>query len=117
MVDWLNTPLNVLDVCAHPENYSWQAFRDGIDILRLYGGAADKPAAALLRYAPGARVPRHRHAGYEHILVLRGAQEDERGHYGEGAFVINAPNTRHVVTSESGCIVLAIWEKPVEFQE
>ena len=117
MVDWLNTPLNVHDVCANPNNYPWLFFREGLEIIRLYGGDPGSPAAALLRYAPGARVPRHRHAGYEHILVLRGAQEDERGRYAEGAFVINAPNTYHVVTSESGCIVLAVWEKPVEFQE
>jgi hypothetical protein len=31
--------------------------------------------------------------------------------------VINAPGTRHKVHSDAGCIVLAIYEKPVQFVE
>jgi hypothetical protein len=29
--------------------------------------------------------------------------------------VINPPGTRHKVSSDDGCIVLAIYEKPVRF--
>jgi hypothetical protein len=31
--------------------------------------------------------------------------------------MINPPGTRHSIVSENGCIVLAFYEKPVEFLE
>lgn len=99
----------------HPERLAWEPFREGVTIHRLHGGQDGGPAAALLRYAPGASVPRHEHTGWEYLLVLSGAQEDERGTYERGAFTINPPGTRHDVRSPHGCIVLAIWEKPVRF--
>ena len=92
-------------------------FRDGIDIYRLYGDGTSGPATALLRFHPGARVPLHEHTGYEHILVLAGSQVDENGSAAAGTLIINPPQTRHSVLSETGCIVLAIYEKPVAFLE
>ena len=32
-----------------------------------------------------------------------------------GTLIINPPGTQHSVVSEAGCIVLAIYEKPVKF--
>jgi anti-sigma factor ChrR (cupin superfamily) len=93
----------------------WQPFHAGVDIYRLYDAGADGPRAALLRYQPGASIPRHEHTGYEHIIVLAGEQSDESGEFAAGSLAINPPGTRHAVTSASGCIVLAIYEKPVKF--
>ena len=105
---------DIFDIVAHPDRLAWERFREGIDIYPLY--KSDKGcSAALLRYAPGASVPRHNHVGYEHILVLSGAQHDERHHYPEGTLTISPPGTSHAVQSPEGCIVLAIWEKPVSF--
>jgi anti-sigma factor ChrR (cupin superfamily) len=87
-------------------------FHPGVTRHILYGDAAGA-SAALLRYEPGARVPRHEHLGFEHILVLDGAQSDEGGHYPAGTFAINAPGTAHQVWSEEGCVALLIWERPV----
>jgi anti-sigma factor ChrR (cupin superfamily) len=95
--------------------YNWQPFRDGVEICKLYGDEHQGPAAALLRYAPGAVIPLHQHTGYEHILVLSGAQSDDHAEYGEGTLMISKPGTEHSVTSARGCIVLAIWNSPVEF--
>ncbi len=92
---------------------AWKPFHAGVEIHRLYGDAEATASAALLRYAPGARVPEHRHTGYEHILVLQGSQQDQYGRYGVGTLLINGPGSRHAVVSETGCIVLAIWEKPI----
>jgi len=93
----------------------------GVDILPLYGLSPagvpiepNQPSAALIRYAPGASVPAHRHPGYEHILVLAGAQSDERGVYERGTCVMSPPGTSHGVASERGCLVLAIWNQSVE---
>jgi anti-sigma factor ChrR (cupin superfamily) len=71
----------------------------------------------VLRYLPGAEVPRHVHTGFEHILVLSGAQHDERGRYTAGTFVVNPAGTAHRVWSPEGCLVLIVWERPVRFKE
>lgn len=87
-------------------------FREGVEICSLLDGS---PALALLRYAPGASVPRHRHTGLETILVLEGSQSDERGEYPAGTLVLNPEGTEHSVWSEGGCTVLIQWERPVLF--
>ncbi|MEJ2392122.1 MAG: cupin domain-containing protein [Gammaproteobacteria bacterium] len=92
----------------------WQPFREGIDIYPIYE-SQQGCSAALLRYAPGATVPAHTHTGYEHILVLEGEQQDENGLYEQGTLMISTPGTSHTIFSPAGCIVLAIWEKPVNF--
>lgn len=89
-------------------------FREGVEICWLVEGA---PGLALLRYAPGARVPRHRHRGLETILVLDGAQSDERGRHSAGALVVNAVGSEHSVWSEEGCVILIQWTEPVEMLE
>lgn len=89
-------------------------FREGVEIAQLHAGP---PTLALLRYAPGARVPAHLHRGLETILVLEGEQSDERGTYAEGALVINPEGTSHRVWSDTGCVVLIQWTRPVVFLE
>lgn len=94
------------------DSEQWEPFREGIEIRWIYR-IPDGCAAALLRYAPGASLGRHLHAGFEHIFVLRGSQIDDNGEHGPGTLLIHAPGTTHAITSPHGCIVLAIWEKPV----
>ncbi|MEM6445381.1 MAG: cupin domain-containing protein [Cyanobacteria bacterium J06642_2] len=109
-------PLVLPDLLTWDDRYQdlpWQPFRPGVDIHYLYR-AESGASAALLRYQPGAQVPQHRHTGHEHIIVLSGSQSDERDRYSAGTVVINPPDTEHDVMSVDGCIVLIIWEKPVE---
>lgn len=105
---------DIFTLAAYPERLAWEYFREGIDIYPIYKSERGC-AAALLRYAPGAAVPAHQHLGYEHILVLTGEQSDERHHYPHGTLAISPPGTSHAIQSPRGCIVLAIWEKPVSF--
>ena len=93
----------------------WVPFREGVEIYRLYGDGIEGPTAALIRFQPGASVPLHEHMGYEHIIVLSGSQVDENSRAGAGSLIVNPPRTRHSVSSERGCIVLAIYERPVAF--
>lgn len=86
-------------------------FREGVEICHLRD--AD-PAVALLKYAPGAKVPLHLHTGLETILVLAGSQSDEWGTYQTGDLVLNPEGTTHSVRSEDGCVVLISWERPVK---
>jgi anti-sigma factor ChrR (cupin superfamily) len=97
------------------DDVPWQPMRPGIEIARLYGVADSGPSAALLRYAKGARLPPHRHTGYEHIFVLRGSQRDEAGRYGAGSCLIHGEHSAHSVVSDDGCVVLAVWQGPVVF--
>jgi anti-sigma factor ChrR (cupin superfamily) len=95
------------------DGLTWEPFRPGVRAHWLYRTDEGGPAAALLRYEPGASVPLHEHVGWEHILVLAGAQSDGSQNHYVGALMISAPGTRHAITSEEGCVVLAIWERPV----
>ena len=114
-----SSPLIVRDLFSDSEldQQRWEPFRPGIEIQRIYGGAPAAASAALLRYAPGARLPRHSHEGYEHILVLRGSQVDDNGEHTVGTLLIHPPGTSHAIHSPKGCIVLAMWEKPVHLSD
>jgi anti-sigma factor ChrR (cupin superfamily) len=114
------SPFELKDIfhfAVQKDQIAWQPYKKGVDIFRLYGDGVTGPTAALLRYREHGEVPLHEHVGYEHILILSGSQQDENGIYLEGSFVINPPGTRHQVHSDAGCIVLAIYEKPVQFLE
>lgn len=92
----------------------WEILREGIEIQYLHRVTA-QPVAALLRYQPGAHVPAHRHPGVEFVHILSGSQRDANGIYRAGSFKVNLPDTVHDVISDEGCLVLIIWEAPVEF--
>lgn len=92
----------------------WKPFYPGVDIYRLYGDGQNGATAALLRFRAGGRVPMHEHSGYEHIFVLSGSQVDENSRADSGMLIINPPGTSHSILSDTGCIVLAIYESPVK---
>lgn len=106
---------NLLNIDPDDASLQWQPFRDGVDIIPLYSSTQSECSCALLRYQPNASVPEHAHVGVEHLFILKGSQQDERGLYPVGTFLINPPDTHHTVSSSEGCVVLAIWEKPVRF--
>lgn len=95
---------------------AFEPFRDGVEISRLYGRADAGPSGAILRYRAGGRVPLHRHPDFETIVVLEGAQRDARGTYNVGDVVVNPPGTSHDVQAHEsfGCVVLILWQEPVE---
>jgi quercetin dioxygenase-like cupin family protein len=103
----------LFDADAH-DHRVWEPFRAGIEVSWIYR-ADNTASAALLRYEPGASVPEHVHDDLEHILVLSGEQSDANGTYPAGTCLIHGNGTRHAVHSRTGCIVLAVWAKPVRF--
>jgi anti-sigma factor ChrR (cupin superfamily) len=113
-------PIEIKDlfhISDRQDEIPWISYKEGVEIFRLYGDGITGPTAALLRYRKAGEVPMHEHSGYEHIVVLSGSQEDEHGIFNAGSLVIHAPGSRHKVRSGAGCIVLAIYEKPVRFLE
>ena len=106
---------DLIQVAGWQHRIPWKPFKPLVEIYRLYGDGETGPTAALLRFLPGGRVALHEHTGYEHIFVLAGAQVDENTRAETGTLIINPPGTSHSILSEKGCIVLAIYEKPVKF--
>jgi anti-sigma factor ChrR (cupin superfamily) len=108
---------NLINLAQHSNALDWEPFRPGVMIHWLYQCEQTEAAAALLRYQPGATIPHHDHTGFEHIFVLSGSQRDRNGAHQAGTLVINPPQTDHDVTSDEGCIVLIIWQKPVAMRQ
>jgi len=106
---------DLFQISGWQQKIHWKPFQPGVDIYRLYGDGETGPTAALLRFRAGGRVPLHEHMGYEHIFVLAGSQVDENSKAETGCLIINPPGTSHSILSHDGCIVLAIYEKPVKF--
>ncbi len=105
---------NIFDK-SYLESLEWKPFRKGVEIHRLHEKqAADSVAAAFLKFEPGATIPEHFHVDFEYIIVLHGSQQDRVGVSKAGSLIVNFPNSSHSVVSEEGCIVLAIWSKPVK---
>jgi anti-sigma factor ChrR (cupin superfamily) len=96
---------------------AWGTLREGVELRVLAGGREGGATVALLRYAAGASVPAHHHPGFEVIYVISGEQADERGSYPAGTLVVNPPGLGHSVSSTHGCVVLIIWDRPVEFDD
>ena len=92
---------------------AFEHFRDGIAAHWLLKGGFAEPSVAILKYQPGASVPRHRHAGMETIVVLEGTQSDESGDYPAGSIFLNPVGTEHSVWTATGCVVLIQWNLPV----
>lgn len=91
-----------------PEEHRWvgspQAGVERVMLDRVGGEVAR--ATSLVRYAPGARFPAHRHPGGEEILVLAGTFSDEHGDYPAGWYLRNPPGSMHRPHSGPGALIL-----------
>jgi putative transcriptional regulator len=97
------------------EHTGWQSMGRGLKRLRLRSG--DRLESELYRISPGARIPRHSHAGNEYTLVVAGGFSDERGSYGPGEVVINGPDDLHQPVGDEGevCYALAVRDGGLRF--
>lgn len=59
----------------------------------------------LLRFAPGAAIGRHVHAGGEELFVVEGELEDDHGRYPAESWVRQPPGSHHAVISRPGCVL------------
>src|SRR5215468_11075840 len=76
----------------------WQEFQPGLTFKILWQDPPTKRRAQMTRFAPGAQLPLHRHAGDELIFVIEGAVSDESGS----------------VTAKNGATVLAVLTGDIE---
>src|SRR5256885_15963930 len=68
----------------------------------------------LMRYEPGAVIPRHRHVGDEQIFVLEGSVSDDTGTCAAGDYARRPPGCVHSVRSAGGALVLAVMSGGAE---
>ncbi|HEV8643770.1 MAG TPA: cupin domain-containing protein [Methylomirabilota bacterium] len=90
----------------------WQERRSGVHWRVLWEEGDRK--AVLMRYAPGATIPRHRHLGDEQIFVLEGSVTDDTGTCTSGNYARRPPGCIHSVSSRDGALVLAIMSGRTE---
>jgi anti-sigma factor ChrR (cupin superfamily) len=91
--------------------------RVGVEVHPLYTTeqtGSDGPAASIVRYQPGAGAATHRHTGYELIYVLEGELLTEAGVHPPNTLLMQPPGSVHTPHSETGCLLLVVWEAPVE---
>ena len=78
----------------------------GIERLSLHAFGAEH--TELIRLAPGAAAPQHRHAGGEECLVLEGELIDDDGRYPAGTWLRLPVGSSHAPRSGTGCL---LWRK------
>lgn len=89
-------------VAARP----WLERRPGVHWKILHEEGEHR--TVLVRYDPGAVVPRHRHLGDEQIFVVEGSLSDETGTCAAGDYARRPPGCVHSVRSAEGALVLAV---------
>ena len=99
---------------AHSEKIPWIERRPGVFWKTLWEDTDGRHKAVLMRYAPGAVIPRHRHIGDEQIWVLEGSVADDTGVCLAGTYARRPPGCVHTVTSPAGALVFAVISGPTE---
>ena len=92
----------------------WVERRPGVFWKVLWEDPDGRHKAILIRYEPGATIPRHRHLGDEQIFVLEGSVIDDTGVCTAGNYARRPPGCVHTVKSASGALVLAVTSGPTE---
>ncbi len=101
----------------NPADMDWQPSQfEGIQIKVLYEDKPKGEMTCLLKWAPGARLPFHKHPEIEQSFVLEGSFSDHDGIARAGEYVWRTANSQHETYSEEGCVILAIYRKPNLFR-
>jgi anti-sigma factor ChrR (cupin superfamily) len=91
---------------------AWDRRRPGVHWKVLHEEGDRR--TVLVRYDPGAVIPRHRHLGDEQIFVLEGSVTDDTGTCVAGDFARRPPGCVHAVRSAQGALVLAVMSGGTE---
>jgi anti-sigma factor ChrR (cupin superfamily) len=91
-------------------NVPWRksTFAEGIEVKDL--GTADGRSMQLVRFAPGASFPLHRHEGPEFIYLLEGVAIQEGQRLSAGWAAVAAMGTTDSnFHSPTGCVFLTVY--------
>lgn len=79
----------------------------GIYIKELrFDHETQRAPTILLKFEAGATYPAHNHPGGEEIFVLEGDLKLGKDHLFAGDYLYTAPNGKHAVWSQGGCVAL-----------
>ena len=99
---------------------SWRALRwrwtaPGVHMIRAARPTGDN--LILLKIAPGKSMPVHSHGGSELTQILKGAYDDELGHFGPGDMADLDGEVEHQPVTSPGvpCICVAALDAPLRF--
>jgi putative transcriptional regulator len=109
LCDDINLPAPIAALlCGCGSTMKWRGIGGGSRMAMLPRPCCGSQIMAL-DIAPGRAMPRHEHTGVELTLVLRGAYNDEFGHYPTGTLAINEPGTVHtpVADARQGCVCIS----------
>ena len=94
----------------------WEATRfAGVEWKILMQDEERGLLTALMRWAPGARLPLHEHVEIEQTWVIEGSFEDHQGRCTAGNFVWRPKGSRPEAWTTEGCLLLAVFLKPNRF--
>ena len=102
-----------VDVDAMP----WEKTRyEGVEQKTLFIDRASGTLTALMRMAPGAKLPDHEHVKIEQTYVLEGTLQCPEGECRAGQFVWRPAGSRHEAwAGPQGGLFLAIFQAPNKF--
>lgn len=100
------------------DSVKWKRVGPGVWQRPIDLSDGEESSLRLLRIAPGRSVPEHGHNGQEITLILKGAYDDEIGHFAAGDVADLDEEIEHqpVVSSDVDCICLAATEAPTRFK-
>ncbi len=100
-----------------PQEMAWAVTQfPGISIKVLYEDKSKGEMTCLLKWAPGASLPMHKHSELEQSYVVEGSFSDHDGTCRAGEYVWRKAGSFHETHSAEGAVVLAVYRKPNVFQ-
>ena len=103
-------------VYVRPQDMDWKDTQfEGIQAKVLFENKDAGEMTVLLKWAPGASLPFHRHPEIEQSYVIEGSFYDHDGICRAGEYVWRHPGSLHETHSDEGCIILAVYRKPNVF--
>jgi len=95
---------------------AWEKTRfEGVEWKILMEDKERGLLTALMRWAPGARLPLHEHVEIEQTWVLEGSFEDHQGVCTAGNYVWRPRGSRHEAWTRDGAVMLAVFLSPNRF--
>lgn len=80
----------------------------------LFDHETQRAPTILLKFEAGATYPAHNHPGGEEIFVLEGDLKLGKDHLYAGDYLYTAPDGKHAVWSQNGCVALLKVPQQVE---
>lgn len=93
---------------------AWTDALPGIRQKPIFSDKETHRRVVMARFEPGAKLPRHRHAGDEVVFVIEGSNADESGELVAGNMSYRPNGCAHSVWSVNGATALAFVTGTVE---